>query len=52
MNTASGFRVDSQRIRVEGEPSEMKADGVAEPLSVAVPAAEPLDPLDLRVGGL
>ena len=51
-NDASGFRVGSQRVRVEVEPSQMEVDGVAEPLSVAVPAGQPLDPLDLRVGRL
>ena len=35
--------------RIEVEPSQMEVDGVAEPLAVAVPAGEPLDPRDLGV---
>ena len=40
-----------QRVRIAVEASEMEVDGVAEPLSVAVPAGQALDPLDLGVGG-
>ena len=33
----------SQRVWVEVEPSQMEVDGIAGPLSVAVPAGQPLD---------
>ena len=42
----------SERVRVEVEPSQMEVDGVAEPLAIAIPAALPLDPLDLGVDAL
>ena len=41
----------SQPVRVEVKPSQMEVDGVGEPLPVAVPAGQALDPLDLGVGG-
>ena len=45
---ASGFRVGAHGVRVDVEPSEVEAAGVAEALAIATAAAEPLDPLDHR----
>ena len=52
LQSARRWLAHRETVRVEVEPSQMEVDGVAEPLSVAVPAGLPLDPLDLGVGRL